>query len=143
MSVEQSDGDDVWDRAIGPLQFIPTTWALAGVDGDAESYPVVRWEDLRKQIESICLAGERAGAPGEDRTTLSITGRRTRTHHHIDRRRHRGDAGPPARIIRTKTQLPSEENPSSRTSYTTVVPPGTSRWWYASHNDLSSQPDQR
>jgi len=30
------DGDDIWDRAVGPMQFIPPTWALAGVDGDAD-----------------------------------------------------------------------------------------------------------
>ena len=22
------DGDKVWDRAVGPMQFIPTTWAV-------------------------------------------------------------------------------------------------------------------
>ncbi|HEX5522250.1 MAG TPA: lytic transglycosylase domain-containing protein, partial [Pedococcus sp.] len=30
------DGDIVWDRAVGPMQFIPGTWRLAGVDGDAD-----------------------------------------------------------------------------------------------------------
>jgi hypothetical protein len=29
------DGDTVWDRAVGPLQFLPGTWATAGADGDA------------------------------------------------------------------------------------------------------------
>ncbi len=28
------DGDKVWDRAVGPMQFIPGTWASAGRDGD-------------------------------------------------------------------------------------------------------------
>ena len=28
------DGDTVFDRAVGPFQFIPTSWALFGVDGD-------------------------------------------------------------------------------------------------------------
>lgn len=28
------DGDPVWDRAVGPLQFIPTTWADWVTDGD-------------------------------------------------------------------------------------------------------------
>src|SRR3954447_26917212 len=28
------DGDKVWDRAVGPMQFIPSTWRSAGRDGD-------------------------------------------------------------------------------------------------------------
>ncbi|MGL5810181.1 MAG: lytic murein transglycosylase [Nocardioides sp.] len=28
------DGDSEWDRAVGPMQFIPATWAAVGVDGD-------------------------------------------------------------------------------------------------------------
>ncbi|NUR06556.1 MAG: hypothetical protein HOQ45_06050, partial [Nocardioidaceae bacterium] len=28
------DGDRVWDRAVGPMQFIPSTWRGAGRDGD-------------------------------------------------------------------------------------------------------------
>ncbi|MHA6805638.1 lytic transglycosylase domain-containing protein [Salinifilum ghardaiensis] len=30
------DGDRVWDRAVGPLQFIPDTWRDWGVDADAD-----------------------------------------------------------------------------------------------------------
>ena len=30
------DGDVVWDRAVGPMQFIPGTWRSAGVDGDGD-----------------------------------------------------------------------------------------------------------
>lgn len=30
------DGDDVWDRAVGPMQFIPSTWAILGRDGDGD-----------------------------------------------------------------------------------------------------------
>ena len=30
------DGDATWDRAMGPLQFIPTTWRELGRDGNAD-----------------------------------------------------------------------------------------------------------
>ena len=30
------DGDQRWDRAVGPMQFIPTTWATWGADGDGD-----------------------------------------------------------------------------------------------------------
>ena len=35
------DGDARWDRAVGPMQFIPSTWELAGRDanGDGEADP--------------------------------------------------------------------------------------------------------
>src|SRR4029453_19313712 len=30
------DGDATWDRAVGPMQFIPTTWRSLGRDGNAD-----------------------------------------------------------------------------------------------------------
>ncbi|GAA4612503.1 lytic murein transglycosylase [Saccharopolyspora hordei] len=30
------DGDPVWDRAVGPMQFIPSTWRKYAVDGNAD-----------------------------------------------------------------------------------------------------------
>ena len=30
------DGDTVWDRAVGPMQFIPTTWDEWGADGNGD-----------------------------------------------------------------------------------------------------------
>ena len=30
------DGDARWDRAVGPMQFLPSTWLYAGVDADGD-----------------------------------------------------------------------------------------------------------
>ena len=30
------DGDARWDRAVGPMQFIPSTWSVVGVDADGD-----------------------------------------------------------------------------------------------------------
>ena len=32
----QLDGDPVWDHAVGPMQFLPSTWAVVAVDGDGD-----------------------------------------------------------------------------------------------------------
>lgn len=32
------DGHTTWDRAVGPLQFIPGTWRLFGQDGDGDGH---------------------------------------------------------------------------------------------------------
>ncbi len=32
----QYDDDQVYDRAVGPMQFIPQTWSIVGVDGDGD-----------------------------------------------------------------------------------------------------------
>ena len=33
----QFDNDTQWDRAIGPMQFIPSTWSIVGVDADGDA----------------------------------------------------------------------------------------------------------
>jgi len=32
----QLDKDRKWDRAVGPMQFLPATWEMVGVDGDGD-----------------------------------------------------------------------------------------------------------
>ena len=47
------DGDDTWDRAVGPMQFIPSTWDKWGSDGndDGDADP--------NQIDDAALAAAR------------------------------------------------------------------------------------
>ncbi len=33
----QFDRDSQWDRAVGPMQFIPSTWSIVGVDADGDA----------------------------------------------------------------------------------------------------------
>ncbi|WP_236539436.1 lytic transglycosylase domain-containing protein [Spiractinospora alimapuensis] len=35
----EMDGDTEWDRAVGPMQFIPTTWEQWGTSADAKGQP--------------------------------------------------------------------------------------------------------
>lgn len=44
------DGDTTWDRAVGPMQFIPSTWALAGRDGNRDGVTDIN------QIDDAALA---------------------------------------------------------------------------------------
>lgn len=56
----QLDGDVRWDRAIGPLQFIPSTWADWGLDGDGDG--VANPNDLDDAALAaaayLCASGE-------------------------------------------------------------------------------------
>jgi hypothetical protein len=46
------DGDEVWDRAVGPLQFIPETWKRRGRDANGD-----RWPDPQNLYDAAYSAG--------------------------------------------------------------------------------------
>lgn len=62
------DGDPVWDRAVGPMQFLPSTWSVVGVDADGDS---VRSPD---SIADAALAAAvfLCSAPGDLTTTRDL-----------------------------------------------------------------------
>ncbi|MGH2386444.1 MAG: hypothetical protein ACRDGB_15555, partial [Candidatus Limnocylindria bacterium] len=51
------DGDITWDRAMGPLQFIPTTWRELGRDGngDATADPDNLYDAALTAVAHLCL----------------------------------------------------------------------------------------
>lgn len=60
------DGDTTWDRAVGPFQFIPSTWKRWGIDGDGDG------RENPHDIEDAALAAgrylcESGGDLGESR----------------------------------------------------------------------------
>ncbi len=57
------DGDRRWDRAVGPMQFIPTTWARWASDGDGDG--VRNPQDVDDAALAagryLCASGKRLG----------------------------------------------------------------------------------
>lgn len=51
------DGDLAWDRAMGPLQFIPTTWRLLGRDGNGDGVadPDNIYDAALTAVAHLCL----------------------------------------------------------------------------------------
>ncbi|MBC9820207.1 lytic transglycosylase domain-containing protein [Terrabacter sp. MAHUQ-38] len=74
------DGDPVWDRAVGPMQFIPGTWRLWGADanGDGVADP--------QNVEDATLAAARyLCAGGRDLTRPDDLRAAVRSYNHSDR----------------------------------------------------------
>ncbi|MCP5028813.1 MAG: peptidoglycan DD-metalloendopeptidase family protein [Actinomycetia bacterium] len=56
----QLDNDPVWDRAIGPFQFIPSSWAIFGVDGnrDGTADPQNVYDAVPTAVKHLCPDGQ-------------------------------------------------------------------------------------
>jgi hypothetical protein len=55
------DGDPVWDRAVGPMQFIPATWEAYGADGNGDGV-----RDPHNVFDAAVGAGRLLCAGGAD-----------------------------------------------------------------------------
>jgi len=60
------DGDDTWDRAVGPMQFIPSTWAKWGSDanGDDVADPNQIDDAALATARYLCASGPMTSADG-------------------------------------------------------------------------------
>ena len=76
-------GDPTWDHAVGPLQFLPSTWAHWGGDGDGDgaadpqdlddaAYAVSKPEMMENSVASLGLNGADIGAMRPLRTQAMI-----------------------------------------------------------------------
>ena len=59
------DGDPVYDRAVGPMQFIPSTWAVWGADGNRDGR-----RDPNNVFDATLAAGRYLCADGRNLATL-------------------------------------------------------------------------
>ena len=69
------DGDEVWDRPVGPFQLLPVSWRLHGGDanGDGIEDPQNLWDASAAAAEFLCAMG--AGPEGNDvRALRTYTG---------------------------------------------------------------------
>jgi membrane-bound lytic murein transglycosylase B len=64
----QYDADSSWDRAVGPMQFIPSTWSVVGVDadGDGQRNPQDVDDAALATAVYLCSGGDDLGTtPGQ------------------------------------------------------------------------------
>jgi len=62
------DGDPVWDRAVGPMQFIPSTWRRWAADGNHDGIA-----DPENVYDASLAAGRYLCADGRDLSTAAGT----------------------------------------------------------------------
>ena len=74
------DGDPVFDHAVGPMQFIPSTWARDGVDGNGDHLidPFNIYDAAATAAHYLCVAG------GEVKDLAGMT-RAVFAYNHLDR----------------------------------------------------------
>ncbi len=66
------DGDAVWDRAVGPMQFIPGTWRYFGVDGDGDGAadPQNVFDAAASAAKYLCWGGRDLANPTDLRAAI-------------------------------------------------------------------------
>ncbi len=68
------DGDTTFDRAVGPMQFIPSTWAGWGVDGNGDGIadPFNIYDAAAAAADYLCAAGgDLSTSAGQQRAIMA------------------------------------------------------------------------
>ncbi|PVC79925.1 lytic transglycosylase domain-containing protein [Streptomyces sp. CS131] len=73
------DGDGTYDRAVGPMQFIPSTWAAWGADGNGDGR-----KDPNNVYDAALAAGHYLCAGSRDLTRRSDLDRAILSYNHSD-----------------------------------------------------------
>ncbi len=73
------DGDTTYDRAVGPMQFIPGTWATVGVDGDGDDK-----KDPQNIYDAATAAGVYLCSGSEDVSNLDEAATAVRRYNQSD-----------------------------------------------------------
>ena len=100
------DGDTVYDRAVGPMQFIPSTWRLYDADGngDGETEPQNIYDAALASARYLCAAtGSMATTEGEQTAYFAYN-------HDLDYSRNVTEAGARYRSQLTIESPEIEEN---------------------------------
>ncbi|MGK5547579.1 lytic murein transglycosylase [Streptomyces sp. URMC 127] len=74
------DGDAVYDKAVGPTQFLPSTWAQYGADGNGDGVknPNNIYDAALATAKYLCAGGKDMNRPGDlDRAVLSYNNSRS------------------------------------------------------------------
>src|SRR5919112_964005 len=66
------DGDATWDRAVGPMQFIPGTWEIFGADGDGDgkANPQDVEDAAAATAAYLCYGGRDLAQPADRRAAI-------------------------------------------------------------------------
>lgn len=66
------DGSSAYDRAVGPMQFIPTTWAMWGTDadGDGRADPQNVYDAAASAARYLCAGGRDLGSTESLRSAI-------------------------------------------------------------------------
>nr|WP_240942201.1 lytic murein transglycosylase [Planosporangium thailandense] len=72
MKIADTDGgrldhDPTWDHAVGPMQFIPSTWATYGADADGNGVPDINnvYDAALAAARYLCAGNRNLSLPGD------------------------------------------------------------------------------